>query len=101
LATCWPQAIRSGEARPPFSFFLRFGLQPEAWQDLQIALIGHARDNPIAETDETAFGTKYLIDGPLLAADGRSPLVRAVWFVEAGEEQPRFVTAYPLEGGAP
>lgn len=84
--------------RAKAAFFLRFGFRPEAWQVLEAALISHARANPVAGSEETAFGTKYLIDGPLLAPDGRSPTVRAVWFVEAGEEQPRFVTAYPLKG---
>jgi len=32
-----------------------------------------------------------------MAPDGRSPLVRAVWLVESGEDVPRLVTAYPLE----
>jgi hypothetical protein len=26
--------------------------------------------------------------------------IRAVWFVELGDERPRFVTAYPWKGGS-
>ena len=33
--------------------------------------------------------------------DGREPAVRSVWFIEAGGEVPRLVTAYPLERGKP
>jgi predicted ATP-dependent endonuclease of OLD family len=29
---------------------------------------------------------------------GRMPSIRSVWFVEAGQDIPCFVTAYPLEG---
>jgi hypothetical protein len=28
--------------------------------------------------------------------DGRTPLVRSVWFIDTGTEIPRFATAYPL-----
>jgi len=35
--------------------------------------------------------------GTLAAPNGRKPLVRAVWFIETGENKPKFVTAYPLE----
>jgi hypothetical protein len=31
--------------------------------------------------------------------DGRTPTIRSVWFIETGEEVPRFVTAYPLAKG--
>ncbi|MEK7270317.1 MAG: DUF6883 domain-containing protein [Planctomycetota bacterium] len=29
------------------------------------------------------------------APDGRTPSIRAVWFIERGETNPRFVTAFP------
>jgi len=29
-------------------------------------------------------------------ADGAVAGIRSVWFIEAGERRPRFVTAYPL-----
>jgi hypothetical protein len=38
------------------------------------------------------------VEGPLLAPDGRSPNLRAVWFIDNGQDTPRFVTAYPLKG---
>ena len=49
---------------------------------------------------KSSFGVKYVIDGPLQTPDGRNPSVRAIWFVETGEKQPRFVTAYLLKGGS-
>lgn len=42
---------------------------------------------------------KDVIEGPLVTPGGRNPMVRAIWFVESGQEHPRFVTAYPMEGG--
>ncbi|MGH3976576.1 MAG: DUF6883 domain-containing protein [Pseudonocardiaceae bacterium] len=29
---------------------------------------------------------------------GRTPSIRSVWFLESGQDVPRFVTAYPLKG---
>lgn len=44
---------------------------------------------------KAAFFTRYAADGPLPAPDGRAPMVRTVWIVEAGSA-PRLVTAHPL-----
>jgi len=51
----------------------------------------------VAETGETPLGIRYAVDGIMAAPDGRAPNVRTVWFIETGEEVPRFVTAYPLK----
>ena len=51
------------------------------------------------KTEETPFGQKFVVEGPLGTPDSRDPAVRAVWFIETGESQPRFVTAYPVAGG--
>jgi hypothetical protein len=80
-----------GKAR----FFSGFGFSAESWEALGEALVRHASSNEVKKVEETPFGTKYTIDGPLEAPDGRRPVVRAVWFVERGETDPRFVTAYP------
>lgn len=41
---------------------------------------------------------RYIVKGELLVPDGRTPLIRSVWFIETDEHVPRFVTAYPLYG---
>jgi hypothetical protein len=61
-------------------------------------LLKHAQENAVISSVEIPFGKKYIIDGLLSTKDGRNPIVRTIWFIEAGEEQPRFVTAYPLKG---
>lgn len=76
-------------------FFHRFGFGLEDWETLRNALLEHAQNNAIASREVTTFGMKYIIEGTLVTADNRNPLVRAVWFVESGQEYPRFVTAYP------
>ena len=82
------------------SFFARFGFTGASWQTLARALTRHAEEHEIAESDDTAFGTRYAVDGALDAPDGRRPWVRVVWFVERGATAPRLVTAYPLRKGA-
>jgi hypothetical protein len=76
-------------------FFKRFGFDLGAAHLLEQSLLQHARKNEILRTYETPHGTKYEIEGPLLAPDGRTPMVRSVWIIEAGGAAPHFVTAFP------
>jgi hypothetical protein len=80
------------------AFFMRFGFKPEAWEELAAALLNHARQHDVVKEEPSPFGVRYVVEGALPAPDGRSPDVRAVWFLEAGDDKPRFVTAYPLKG---
>lgn len=82
------------------AFFERFGFAQSAWQDLRKALLDHAERSDVIGTDETPFGRKFVLEGTLATPDGRDPVVRAIWFIETGESEPRFVTAYPAAGGA-
>lgn len=41
------------------------------------------------------FGTKYEIHGTIVGPLGRQAVIRTVWIVDAGEDYPRLVTAYP------
>src|SRR5215471_19926297 len=72
------------------AFFDRFGFSKTDAGILCEALLGHARSAPVSAVEETDFGRKYVLDGPLIAPDGRQPRVRAIWFIEAGETAPRF-----------
>ncbi len=84
------------DGRSKARFFFRFGFTPEAWEVLAEALRRHAAGHPVAGIEASPFGTRYVIEGIISAPDGREPLIRVVWFVETGEQIPRFVTAYPL-----
>jgi len=57
----------------------------------------HAAENEVVKAEQTPFGTRYVVEGPLYTPDGGSVKVRVVWFVEHAETIPRLVTAYPLE----
>jgi len=63
------------------------------------ALRLHAATHELGRVEESPFGTRYVVEGPLVTPDGRNPPVRSVWFIEAGEDTPQLVTVYPLRGG--
>src|ERR1700686_3921616 len=74
-------------------FFLQFGFSIANFEVLASALLRHAEKHGVAKTEDSPYGKRYVIDGGMVAPDGRNPLVRAVWFMETGEDIPRFVTA--------
>ncbi|NJN66584.1 MAG: hypothetical protein HC884_07640 [Chloroflexaceae bacterium] len=59
-------------------FFLRFGFSPSAWQVLADALWQHAATHEVVQVEPTPIGTLYVIEGTLVAPDGRAPLIRTV-----------------------
>lgn len=85
------------DGRHKASFFLHYGFSAENWETLADALRRHASENEVCKTEPTAFGTRYVAEGPLQAPDSRTPIVRVVWFVERRKTVPRLVTAYPLK----
>jgi hypothetical protein len=85
------------DGRSKAEFFTRLGFSSDAWEDLVKALLRHAAENEVAKIEDSPFGTRYVIEGVLLAPDRRGAVVRSVWFIERGEQIPRFVTAYPLQ----
>ena len=84
------------EGRSKAAFFARFGFSRERPDVLAEALRHHAAVCGVAGVEPSPFGTRYRVEGPLAAPDGRTPLVRTIWFIEPGDAAPRFVTAYPL-----
>jgi hypothetical protein len=78
-------------------FFDAFGFTATEWQVLAEALLRHVAEHEVTRVEESPFGKRYIVEGALAAPDGRTPLIRAVWFIETGEQIARFVTAYPLE----
>lgn len=87
------------DGRSKAEFFTGLGFSSDAWEDLVKALLRHAAENEVSKIEDSPFGTRYIIEGILLAPDRSGPVVRSVWFIEKGEQIPRFVTAYPLRRG--
>lgn len=81
------------------AFFKRFGFRAKYWELMDSALRVHAEQYEVVRVEDTKFGSRYIVEGPLRAPDGRAPIVRVVWFIEKGDDHPRLVTVYPLGGG--
>ena len=88
------------DGRPKAEFFSLFGFGPDNWEELAKTLLSHAAEHDIVREEVTPFGNRYVIEGPLSAADGRRPNLRSIWFIDTGTDAPRLVTAYPLKGNA-
>lgn len=78
-------------------FFLGLGFTMRDWKDLANELRNIAANSSTGSCVETRHGTKYIVDGRIRAPSGRSPYIRTVWIVDAGQTVPRFVTAYPTD----
>jgi hypothetical protein len=79
-------------------FFSNLGFRRDQPAVLRRALLQHAAANEVSSFQQTSFGAKYLIDGRISGPTGSTAAIRSIWFVEAGERSPRFITAYPLRG---
>jgi hypothetical protein len=79
------------------AFFRSFGFTLEEWSILATAFLDHARAHEVTAVESTPFGRNYVVEGRLLAPDGRAPNVRVVWFIANGEETATLATAYPLD----
>ena len=90
-------SFKHRDGRSKAEFFTQLGFVVESWEELSKALLRHAADNEIAKIEDSPFGTRYIIEGKLLGPGGKMAIIRSVWFIEAGEQIPRFVTAYPLQ----
>ena len=92
-------SVSHSSGRAKARFLKGFGFRAQDWLALREAIIAHARANEIAASHRTRFGTKYEIDGPLPTPEGRTPIVRVVWFVKPLENVPRLVTLVPRRIG--
>ena len=78
-------------------FFRSFGFTIEAWEELATALLNYARQHEVVEIVPTPFGRNFVVEGALSVPDGRSPAMRAVWFIAKNAETATLATAYPLD----
>ena len=77
-------------------FFQAFGFSFDDCQAIEHAMRQHISDHEVAKVEPSLFGARYVVEGIMTAPDGRTPLIRNVWFIKNEEEIPQFVTAYPL-----
>ncbi len=85
---------RAGKSKA--AFFSAFGFSANDWPIMQTALRRHATENAVSKADETSFGARYVVDGPMCAPDKTLLNVRSVWYIDGEGSAPKFVTAHPL-----
>jgi hypothetical protein len=77
-------------------FFIRFGFVAADWRQLAEALRQHVQANEVSQTEQTRHGTRFAVDGPIIAPDGTVLNIRSAWYIDTAGSAPRFVTAHPL-----
>jgi hypothetical protein len=82
-------------ARGKAAFFQALGFNVSSWEALRSALVDIARTSDANPGQKSAFGAKYEVRPIITGPAGRQAVIKTVWIVEAGDDQPRFITAHP------
>jgi hypothetical protein len=77
------------------TFFQSLGYSASDPKLLQEALLAHGGLGEAETGEASAYGQRYRVRGMLRGLAGRAASVVSVWIVPAGEEVPRFITAFP------
>jgi hypothetical protein len=77
------------------AFFGSIGFSRDDWQLLAERFQAIVASEDATPGDKSAFGTKYEVRGTIVGRTGRDAKVVTVWIILAGENAPRFVTAFP------
>ena len=77
-------------------FFRALGFNETNVDVLEQRLIAIAHSEDVKDVVSSAHGTKYVVEGSLQTPAGNLVQVRTVWIIDAGQDRPRFVTAYPV-----
>ena len=77
-------------------FFKNLGYDEADADILRQDLLNIAAEQEISDSQQSVYGTKYIVDGPVRAPSGNAVSIRTVWLVESGTSEPRLVTDYPI-----
>jgi hypothetical protein len=78
-------------------FFEKLGYSADPWERLEQDLRALAVTGEATLGNQTKYGQKYEVHGTLRGPSGGSASIVTVWIVRWGEDEPRFVTAFPGE----
>ncbi|RFP66788.1 adhesin [Hymenobacter lapidiphilus] len=78
-------------------FFLSIGYLREHYELLIADLIAHGHDATVTEKKQSPYGTKFVVDGPLLAPNGRQYPIRTVWMEQSPGVLVLLITAHLLD----
>lgn len=78
-------------------FFTKVGFQKAKWKEFTSALLSLAQNNIVKNTENTHFGTKYIVEGNINAPNGNQYYIKTVWMIERQEDYAYLITAYPIK----
>jgi len=87
-----PQHRRGGSKA---KLLLSFGYRRESYARLAEDLRRYHLSRDYDLLEETEYGRRYEIVGPIDAPDGRDLILRSIWQTDTGTEQPRLITIIP------
>jgi hypothetical protein len=76
-------------------FFAALGFHRERWQILAVAFRKLTESAEVSKSMTSPHGQKYILDGRIESPSGKTSMVRTIWIVDRGQDEPRLVTAYP------
>jgi hypothetical protein len=71
------------------------GYSIEDWSRLVDDLRLYHLNVEVTLVRDTPYGQRYEIRAPLITPSGRSLIVRSIWQIDIGADQPRFITLFP------
>ena len=77
-------------------FFRGIGFDESNMTILEQGMLGIAKKEEVAWSEDSLHGTKYIIDGCIMTPHGSRVKLRTVWIIDKDRDHPRFVTAYPV-----
>ena len=73
-----------------------YGFDERNVESLEKGLMEIVVTEDVVTTATSVHGEKYVVDGQITSPTGKRVKLRTVWIVDEGEEEGRFVTAYPI-----
>ena len=78
-------------------FFLGIGYSRQHYEQLAADLILHGHTCAVTEEKQSPYGVKFVVDGPLLAPNGREYPIRTVWMEQSPGILVLLITAHLLD----
>lgn len=79
------------------AFLAQLGFSYANADEMETAIKKLAAAGNVVESTDTGFGTKYLVEAQLEGPTASAP-VRLICIIEAGMENPRLASIYPVDG---
>ena len=87
-------SLTDEDGKPKAEYFRKVGFNETNLEDFEYALLAVVSSNEGKTIEKSKFGVKYIVEGLLNSPTGKKFMVRTVWSIDKGVNNPRLVTAY-------